>query len=85
MKQLNLLNEKNEKIDFINENTSIWEKERIALAKRFIKIINEDYRDTYNYFYEAKVLRTCPNIMILDDHDIYDNFGFDNIDYIKQE
>jgi hypothetical protein len=51
MQLLNQLNEQNEEKDIINKNTSICEEERIILAKQFLKIISEDYLETYNYFY----------------------------------
>jgi len=84
LQQLSELNIENEKNEAIPKNITIWEEERITLANTFLKIISEDYRENYNYFYQAKAMRTCPNIMILDDHDIYDNFGFHNIDYINR-
>lgn len=38
--------------------------------------IREQYRFTWSYPPTAEVLRNVPNIMILDDHEVYDDFGF---------
>jgi len=53
-----------------------WELELQSLSKAFIRIISEDYRNTFNNYYQARCLRRVPNLMFLEDHDIFDNFGF---------
>lgn len=58
------------------KSPNAWELEKQSLSKAFIKIISDDYRNTYNNYHEARVLRRVPNLMILDDHDIFDNFTF---------
>ncbi len=65
------------KLETLNEQDFIlWETEKSLLLKKFIEIIQEEYRDTWNYYYQAKAFRSVPNLMILDDHEIFDDFGF---------
>jgi len=54
-----------------------WEIEKKKLSSIFCDLISEEYRYTFNEYYQAKVLRNVPNLMILDDHEIFDDFGFD--------
>ena len=58
------------------KSPNAWDLEKQSLSRAFIKIINDEYRNTYNNNHEARVLRRVPNLMILDDHDIFDNFSF---------
>jgi len=55
---------------------SAWNLQKQSLSKAFIRIISDEYRNTYNNYHQARVLRRVPNLMILDDHDIFDNFTF---------
>jgi phosphodiesterase/alkaline phosphatase D-like protein len=41
------------------------------------EIIRQEYRDTFNMEYTKIVLSNAPNIMILDDHEVYNSFGFE--------
>jgi len=58
----------------IDEN---FKKEKVILEKEIIEIISNEYREAWNIKPCADALRNSPNLMILDDHEIYDDFGFD--------
>jgi hypothetical protein len=45
--------------------------------------ISDEYRKTWNMKYTAYVMRNIPNIMIIDDHEIYDDFGWDDPEYFE--
>ena len=65
----------------MGEKEKLFEKEKVSLSEIFKETISEEYRKTWNYYFTAKVLRNIPNLMNLDDHEIYDDFGFDDINY----
>jgi len=65
------------------KNDNAWQLEKQSLSKAFIKIISEENRNTYSSYSQAKVLRRVPNLMILDDHDVFDNFSFHDSEIYK--
>jgi len=65
------------KISNLDEKKQKFDQLRQMMETEIVENISDVYRKSWNIIDCANVLRNVPNLMILDDHEIYDDFGFD--------
>jgi phosphodiesterase/alkaline phosphatase D-like protein len=69
---------------FSEEKEKLLNAEKLKLEEIIIELISDVYRATWNIKSVAETLRNAPNLMILDDHEIFDDFGIINQNYLDK-